>query len=238
MEKVTVFASGTKTGGGKGFDKIAQACENGAVDFEIAAVVSNNQNGGVREKAEKWGIKFIYFPAPWTAGGYEKIIRESGAKWTALSGWLKYVPVRRLGFWWKMLRLFDLNLGVDPRYTINIHPALLSILDGQLGGKGMYGHFVHEAEAKLLAEGKLKEAGPTMHFVTAGYDRGPAFFEKRLPLLPGMSAETIGQQTNYAEHLYQAKITNMVVRGEIGWDGIHPESLWVPDDYKYFPRKD
>ena len=43
---------------------------------------------------------------------------------------------------------------------INIHPALLP----KFGGKGMWGHHVHEA----VIEAQEKESGATVHFVTSG----------------------------------------------------------------------
>ena len=67
-----------------------------------------------------------------------------------------------------------------------------------------------------------------MHFVTEEHDRGPAFFEKRVPLKQGMTVEEIAKKVNAAEHEWQPKITNMVVHGEIRWDGKNPDSLVVP----------
>ncbi|MDO8576530.1 MAG: formyltransferase family protein, partial [bacterium] len=72
------------------------------------------------------------------------------------------------------------------------------------------------------------ESGFTMHFVTDEMDRGPAFFEKRIPLKQGMTAEEIAKAVNKAEHEWQPKITNMVVHGEIRWDGKVPRSLVAP----------
>jgi formyltetrahydrofolate-dependent phosphoribosylglycinamide formyltransferase len=60
-----------------------------------------------------------------------------------------------------------------PRYrgrTINIHPALLPLF----GGKGFYGHHVHEA---VVASG-MKVTGCTVHFVTDEYDAGPILLQR------------------------------------------------------------
>ena len=75
-----------------------------------------------------------------------------------------------------------------------------------------------------------------MHFVTDEMDRGPVFFEHRLPLKKGMSAEEIEKAVRQAEHEWQPQITNMVVHGEISWDGKDPASLKVPPTYQYLPR--
>ncbi|MCD6365329.1 MAG: phosphoribosylglycinamide formyltransferase [Planctomycetes bacterium] len=54
--------------------------------------------------------------------------------------------------------------------VMNIHPALLP----SFGGKGMFGHHVHEA---VLAHG-CKVSGCTVHFVTNEYDAGPIIIQK------------------------------------------------------------
>ena len=75
-----------------------------------------------------------------------------------------------------------------------------------------------------------------MHFVTDEMDRGPVFFEHRLPLKKGVSAEEIEKAVRQAEHEWQPKLTNMVVHGEISWDGKDPASLKVPPNYQHLPR--
>jgi len=205
--KLIVFASGTKEGGGSGFENLVKSSK---LDAEIVAVVSNHEHGGVCERAERLGIPFIYFPGPYDAEHYQKMVADSGAEWVALSGWLRMVK------------------GLDPAKTFNIHPALLSQLDGRFGGHGMYGNRIHEAVKAALDAGEITESGFTMHFVTDELDRGPAFFEHRVPLEKGMTAEEIARAVNRAEHEWQPKITNMVVHGQVHWDGKNLESLVVP----------
>lgn len=213
--KIIIFASGTATGGGSGFENLAT---NPDLDADIVAVVSNHRDGGVRERAERLGIPFVYMPPPYDAEHYKKIVADSGAAWVALSGWLKHVQ------------------GLDPARTFNIHPALLSFdhgpFDGlrtsRFGGQGMYGNKLHEAVKEALDAGEITESGFSMHFVTDTMDGGPVFFEHRVPLQKGMTADKIAAAVNKAEHEWQPKITNMVVHGEIRWDGKDPASLIAP----------
>ncbi|MDO8561354.1 MAG: formyltransferase family protein [bacterium] len=238
--KLIVFASGTRNGGGSGFENLVVASRNGPslasardnslqrseLDADIVAVVSNHEHGGVRERADRLGIPFIHFE-PHSYSNvlknirirYREIVETSGAEWVALSGWLKLVS------------------GLDPARTFNIHPALLSQLGGRFGGPNMYGQNVHETVKAAFDAGEITESGLTMHFVTDEYDRGPAFFEFRVPLKKGMSSDEIAKAVNAAEHEWQPKITNMVVHREIRWDGKDPESLIVPEGYKYLPAK-
>ena len=64
--KLFIFASGTATGGGSGFEKLVTASRNGVLDADIVGVVSNHEHGGVRERAERLGVPFFYFPGPYT----------------------------------------------------------------------------------------------------------------------------------------------------------------------------
>jgi len=216
--KLIIFASGGKDGGGSGFEKLVEARDSGILNAEIMAVVSNYEHGGVRERANRLGIPFVHFPKPWTKEAYQRIVHEAGAEWVSLSGWLKHVK------------------GLDPRKTINIHPALLSQLDGRFGGEGMYGHHAHEAVKEALDAGEINESGLTMHFVTEEYDRGPILFEITIPLVKSMTADEIGSAVNQVEHVWQPRITDLVIHGEIGWDGKDPDSLFVPYGYLLLPK--
>lgn len=226
--KIIVFASGTKDDGGSGFENLVEATrlrqgsgeasEKPVLDAEIVAVISNHGYGGVRERAERLGIPFVYFAGSYDPEHYRRVVAELGAEWVALSGWLKLVK------------------GLDPTKTFNIHPALLSQLGGRFGGESMWGHRVHEAVKAALDGGEITESGCSMHFVTDEYDRGPVFFEYHISLRQGMTAEEIARVVNVAEHEWQPKITNMVVHGEIRWDGKNPKSLVVPGGYEYLPK--
>ena len=215
---VVVFASGRQGGGGSGFENLVGATKTGILDAEIVAVVCNRETGEVRERAERLGIPFVYFPGPYDAEHYQEVVRRAclpaGRGWVALSGWLKEVK------------------GLDPKKTFNIHPALLSQLRGRFGGHGMYGKKVHEAVKAALAVGEIAESGFSMHFVTDEIDRGPIFFEHRVPLRKGMSVEEVEEAVKAAEREWQPKITNLVVHGKIRWDGKDPKTLVVPANIK------
>lgn len=208
--KIIVFASGTKDGGGSGFENLVAATQTGVLDADIVAVVSNHEHGGVRARAERLHVPFVYFNGSFDAEHYRQIVADSGAGWVAFSGWLRQAR------------------GLNPQKTINIHPALLSQLDHRFGGNGMYGHHIHEAVKAVLDAGEIIESGFSMHFVTEKMDRGPVFFEYRVPLKKGMSVGEIEEVVKEAEHEWQPKITNLVVHGKIRWDGKNPSSLVVP----------
>ena len=212
-KKIIIFASGTKDGGGSGFENLVNATKSGILNAQIMAVVSNHENGGVRERADRLGVKFIYFPARKVAPGeiigpdsntaenYQKL--TEGADLVCLSGWLKLVT------------------GLNPKKTINIHPGPLP----RFGGAGMYGHYVHEAVMEAYKKGEVTHSAVSMHFVTPVYDEGPLFFSQPVPILPDDIAETLAKRVNEVEHKWQPIITQKVLTGEISWDGKNPKSL-------------
>jgi formyltetrahydrofolate-dependent phosphoribosylglycinamide formyltransferase len=75
--------------------------------------------------------------------------------------------------------------------VLNIHPALLP----DFGGKGFYGHHVHEAVLKSGA----KESGCTVHYADLNYDKGPILLQKRVPVLPGDTPDTLAARVFEAE---------------------------------------
>lgn len=223
MKKLIIFASGSKDGGGSGFANLVNASRNGILEADIVAVVSNHEHGGVREKADKLGVPFKHFAGPYTESGYEELV--AGADFVALSGWLKLVKVRRVGFLYGLARLFGRNKGLDPRTTFNIHPGPLP----RFGGAGMYGHHVHEAVMEAYHRGEVKFSEVTMHFVTPKYDEGPVFFRMPVEILTSDTAETLGARVNQTEHAFQPAITDAVLRGRIRWNGKDSKSLVTID---------
>jgi len=219
-KQLGVLATGTATEGGSGFEKLVEASRNGILDADIAFVVSNHENGGVRARADRLDIPFIHFPGPWTKARYQEVINGLKFDFIALSGWMKFV------------------FGLDPRTTFNIHPGPLP----DFGGPGMYGHYVHEAVFNAYRDSAITHSAVCMHFITdppesssakEQYDNGLVFFRMPVELKPEDTADDIGARVNKAEHLWQPRISNMVVHGKISWDGKDPKSLHVPAGYLY-----
>ncbi len=75
--------------------------------------------------------------------------------------------------------------------VLNIHPALLP----DFGGKGFWGHRVHEAVLKA----GVRESGCTVHLADHEYDRGPILLQKRVPVLPGDTPDTLAARVFQAE---------------------------------------
>jgi phosphoribosylglycinamide formyltransferase 1 len=90
-----------------------------------------------------------------------------------------------------------------PNKIINIHPALLP----KYGGKGMYGHHVHEA-VKANSE---TESGITIHYVNEHYDEGAFIAQHKTDLLASDTAEDIARKVLALEHRYYAKAIDSLI---------------------------
>ena len=146
---------------------------------ETSYVVSDKPDCKAFEFAHSRGIKTL------TVGKYglsfdeiaERLILERTGL-VVLAGFLKLVPA---GF----VEKFENRI-------INIHPALLP----SFGGKGMYGHFVHEAVFKSGA----KLSGPTVHFVNNEYDKGYIIAQSAVDISMVKSPDEIAEKVLVEEH--------------------------------------
>jgi len=192
---ILVFASGTRTGGGSGFEVLVRASRTTPpiLEAHICGVVTNHREGGVWRRAQALGIPAAYWPGPYEAEGYQSYVRQFQADYVMLSGWLKLVA------------------GLDPARTINIHPGPLP----RFGGANMYGRAVHEAVLAAYRRGEISHSAVTMHFVDERYDQGPIFFALPVPLEPDDTPETLAARVNRAEHEWQPRVLNFVVHGQV-----------------------
>jgi len=208
-QRILVFASGDKEGGGSGFQEMVEfsSTNPSVLDAMIVGVISNHAQGGVFKKAQKLGVPFEHWPGPFTAEGYQALVKKYQADYIMLSGWLKLVK------------------GLDPAKTVNIHPGPLP----DFGGPGLYGHYVHEAVMKAFHDGKIKQSAVSMHFVSEEYDRGPIFFQLPVLIRNDDTPETLAKRVNEKERAWQSFILNLVVHGEIVLvDGKVVFPLWYP----------
>ena len=192
---ILVFASGTKTGGGSGFETMVRAARTmpPILDAWICAVITNHFEGGVWNKAKALGIHSEYWTGPYLAKGYQNLVKYFNADYVMLSGWLK------------------LAAGLDPARTINVHPGPLP----RFGGPKNYGHYVHEAVMAAYHSGEITHSAVTMHFVDAIYDHGSILFARPIPIEPSDTPETLAAKVNSAEHEWQPRVLNYVVHGQV-----------------------
>lgn len=172
------------SGGGTNLQSIIDRSLDGFLDAELVAVISNNSGAGALERARSYGIPALHISAA-TEGSFEaadrritKELTARGADMVVLAGYMKRIGPR-------MLNAYEERI-------INIHPALLP----KFGGEGMYGIRVHRA---ALASGET-ETGPTVHLVDEEYDHGRILAQRKVPILPGDTPESLQKRVLAAEH--------------------------------------
>ena len=171
--RVAVAASG----GGSNLEALLRTLGPTA-PARVAVVLSNREDAGALARAKAHGIPTHVLRRPDDATEWLEQLERHEIELLVLAGYLKLVPA-----------------GVIARFRgriINIHPALLP----RFGGKGMYGHRVHEA---VLASG-VAESGATVHLVDEAYDRGAVLAQARVPVLPGDDPERLAVRVLEAEH--------------------------------------
>ncbi len=105
-------------------------------------------------------------------------------------------------------------VDVPDRYQgriMNIHPGLLP----SFGGKGMYGHKVHQA----VIDHGCKISGCTVHFVDNAYDTGPIIVQRTCPVLDDDTADTLAHRVFEQEKLAYPEAIRMFQQGRLKIEG-------------------
>jgi phosphoribosylglycinamide formyltransferase 1 len=165
------------SGRGSNLEALLRALGPGAL-AEIVLVVSDRPDAAGLLLARDRGIAVEVLSDPCDAAAWVRLLRRQQTDLVVLAGYLKLVPAP----------VVEAYRG----RIINIHPALLPAY----GGKGMYGHRVHEA---VLASG-ARESGATVHLVDEVYDRGAVLAQARVPVLPGDTPGRLAARVLEAEH--------------------------------------
>ena len=171
--RIAVFASG----GGTNLQALLDACRPPA-PAEVVLVVSDKASAGALDRARDAGADAAVLADHNDADAILGVLAEHAIEFVVLAGYLKLVPPA-------VVAAFDGRM-------VNIHPALLP----SFGGKGMYGRRVHEA---VLASGATV-SGPTVHLVSAEYDRGPILAQWPVPVQADDTPETLAARVLSVEH--------------------------------------
>ena len=183
---VAIFVSGGGTN-----------CENlikyfkGSELVNTALVVSNKPDAQALERAEKLGVPTAVAPKAdlQNPDVMLPLLKTYDIGFIVLAGWLPLIP----------------NFLIDayPHKIINIHPALLP----KYGGKGMWGHHVHEA---VKAAGET-ETGMTMHYVTPQCDGGDIIAQFRVALDPTDTPDDIAEKEHVLEMAHVPQVVENLI---------------------------
>ena len=151
--------------------------------LQYPLIITDNAQAGVLQRAERLGVAtHIFSRADFREGtAVLQLLQDEKIEAIVLAGFLSRIPQNIIEHY--------------PSRIINIHPALLP----RFGGKGMYGHFVHEA---VLAAGEVV-SGITIHYVDAEYDHGSTLCQATCPVYPSVDTpDSLAERIHHLEHLY------------------------------------
>lgn len=180
-KSIAILASGT----GSNAQQIINYFRNNS-SVCVSLIICNNPAAGVLKIAEKEKIPSLLVEKKkfFSADAYRKELQELQVDLLVLAGFLWKIP--------------SVLIKAFPQKIINIHPALLP----KYGGKGMYGHHVHEV---VIAAGE-KESGITIHYVDELYDHGKIIFQARCPVYEDDTANSLAQRVHQLEHEHYPRI--------------------------------
>ncbi len=174
MKNLVIFASGS----GSNAEKIIAQFQD-SNQIRISHIFCNNPEAGVIARAERLGVPCsIFSREEYKNGSLLRKIQSLQTDYLILAGFLWLIPAE--------------FVQAYPNRIINLHPALLP----KFSGKGMYGHFVHEA---VVAAGE-KESGITIHYVNEHYDEGAIIFQSSFAVDPSDTPEDVARKGQVLEH--------------------------------------
>ena len=199
MKKIGVLVSG----GGSNLQAIMDASDSGLLNAQVGVVVSNKPGVFALERAAKHDIPAIVIDHRDynTAADFSEAIAECVAKYNSdlvcLAGFLRI--------------LHPSLIEKYPERILNIHPALLPAF----GGKGMFGHHVHEA---VIASG-AKFSGASVHFVTPETDIGPIVRQGIVAIADEDTPDSLAAKVLTIEHQIYPEAIKLVLEEQIVVDG-------------------
>jgi len=184
MTSIAVFVSGSGSN-----------CENliryfvGSALARVTLVVSNKADAYALTRAERLNVPSVVVSKPELNDPSVMMPLLKNIDFIVLAGFLPLVP----SF------LVDAYEG----RIVNIHPSLLP----KYGGKGMWGHHVHEA---VKAAGET-ETGMTIHYVSNVCDGGKIIAQYRVALSPNDTIDDIAAKEHQLEMEFFPKVVESLI---------------------------
>ena len=169
-------------GSGKGSNcrAILEQISPGNLPAEARLVVSDVFDAGILDVAREFGVPNVYLPPgkfrtrlePNVEMELVRLLQQAGVELVVLAGFMRVLK--------------EPMLGAYRRRIINIHPSLLPKFPGI------------ESWKQALAAGE-KITGCSVHYVDAGIDSGEIIAQRKVPVLPGDTPESLHARIQIAE---------------------------------------
>jgi phosphoribosylglycinamide formyltransferase-1 len=173
--RYAIFASGSGTNA----RELIHYFKTNSTYGTVALIVCNRPKAGVLEVAHQQKVPAVVI-------NKAQLLDES-----YLLATLSQYQVNGIVLAGFLLKIPPFLVEAFPERIVNVHPALLP----KYGGKGMYGHYVHQA----VINNRERESGITIHLVNNQYDEGPVLFQEKCPVVAGDTPETLAKKIQALE---------------------------------------
>ena len=186
MTNIAVFASGN----GSNCENLIRYFSNSSLG-RVALVVSNRATSLAIQRAERLGVDTAIAEREQLSNHdfMLPMLEKHSVKLIVLAGFLPIIP--------------DYLIEKYPMRIVNIHPSLLP----KYGGKGMWGHHVHEA---VKAAGD-SITGMTVHYVSPVCDGGDIIAQFSVAISPDDSVDDIAEKEHCLEMKHYPKVVEEIL---------------------------
>jgi phosphoribosylglycinamide formyltransferase-1 len=179
MKKLALGILGSGTG--SNCRAILEEIRTGRLEAEARLIVADVFDAGILDIAREFGVPNVYLPPgkfrtrlePNVEMELVRLLQQAGVELVVLAGFMRVLK--------------EPMLAEFPRRIINIHPSLLPKFPGI------------ESWKQALEAGE-KITGCSVHYVDAGIDSGEIIGQRKVPVLPGDTAESLHARIQIAEH--------------------------------------
>lgn len=185
------------SGGGTNLQALLDSIEKGAVNGEVAIVISDKENAYAMERAKKYRINAVYLERKTMQEQLTSTLQRFGIELVVLAGFLTILPPA-------VVKVYEGRI-------INIHPSLIPAFCG----KGFYGDKVHQA----AIEYGVKVSGATVHFVDEGTDSGPIILQETVGVDPEDDAHSLAEKVLKLEHRLLPEAVRLYCEGRLKIEG-------------------
>jgi phosphoribosylglycinamide formyltransferase-1 len=189
MVKIGILGSGR----GSNCRAILQRIRNGELNARAAVVISDVLDAPILEIAREFGVANAYLPPghfrtrlePRVEAQLVEMLQGAEVEVVVLAGFMRVLK--------------EQMLAAFPRRIVNIHPSLLPKFPGL------------EAWKQALAANE-KWTGVTVHYVDEKVDHGDVIAQRKVPVMPGDTPESLHSRIQEAEHVLYPEALEQVFR--------------------------
>jgi len=184
---IAVLISGT----GSNLRRILEYQHSHEASYEVAVVITDRPAPGLRW-ARQYGVPSIVVPWSGDRAAFTTEICDeidgAGSDWVVLAGFMRILSSEAIDRF--------------PGRIVNIHPSLLPAFPGP-----------HAVEAALAAG--VDHTGVTIHFVVEAVDAGPIIAQRKVPILPGDTVDSLHARIQVQEHDLYPAVVDALVAGRV-----------------------